>query len=97
MATRASSSSWRWDCSWHPWAFRFARWSPDDKIAAFVSIAIVVIYLIQAYGDMGVSSSIGVFLVGGAGFCEQAGRSGRGVARPIRSRRSGPPTSEVAS
>ncbi|MBS2031475.1 MAG: hypothetical protein JST54_26475 [Deltaproteobacteria bacterium] len=46
-------------------AFRMAR-DPDHRVAAFVSIAVVAIYLLQGYGDMGVFSWLSTFLLAAA-------------------------------
>jgi hypothetical protein len=43
-------------------SYRSAR-MPEDRTAAFCSLAAIVIYMIQCYGDMGVVSWTGVFLV----------------------------------
>jgi len=45
--------------------FRMAQ-APDDRAAAFVVLAVIVIYLLQAYGDMGVFSWLNDFIVASA-------------------------------
>jgi hypothetical protein len=39
---------------------------PDERIAAFFSLAVIVIYLIQCWGDIGFSERKSIFLVGPA-------------------------------
>jgi hypothetical protein len=79
-------------------AFRAPAASSDDRVAAFVSIAIVVIYLIQAYGDMGASSSIGIFLVAVAlAYASKLVVAVGAWPGRIRSTAPAPPTAEVAS
>jgi hypothetical protein len=46
-------------------AYRCAR-LPDERAAALSAIAMVLIYLIQCYGDIGFSDRETIFLVGGA-------------------------------
>jgi hypothetical protein len=40
--------------------------APDERAAAFSALAIVLIYLIHSYGDIGFSEREGIFLVGSA-------------------------------
>ena len=64
-------------------SYRWAR-SPDERVAAFTALAMVVIYLIQCWGDIGFSEKKSIFLVGAA--LAVAGRlavsTGAWVARP---------------
>jgi hypothetical protein len=46
-------------------AFRFAR-TPPERAAAEVSAAVIMAYVIQAWGDMGLQSWVGVFVLAGA-------------------------------
>ncbi len=46
-------------------SYRLAR-SPDERTAAFAAIAMVLIYEIQCWGDIGFSEGRSIFLVGAA-------------------------------
>jgi O-antigen ligase len=46
-------------------SYRLAR-APDDRAAAFTALAMILIYLIQCYGDIGFSERLSIFLVGPA-------------------------------
>ena len=46
-------------------SYRWARF-PDERAAAFTALAMVLIYLIQCYGDIGFSEKESIFLVGPA-------------------------------
>jgi hypothetical protein len=49
-------------------AARSYRWArlPDERAAALTALAMVLIYLIHCYGDIGFSERLGIFLVGSA-------------------------------
>ena len=49
-------------------AARSYRWArvPDERVAAFTALGMVLIYLIQCYGDIGFSERESIFIVGAA-------------------------------
>jgi O-antigen ligase/polysaccharide polymerase Wzy-like membrane protein len=46
-------------------SYRLAR-APGDRVAAFTALGMILIYMIQCYGDIGFSERLSIFLVGPA-------------------------------